>query len=83
MRALSLAGTVLSGASTSACGGESTDGPTTVVQTPTIMVSATSTAAASRGTSSTIQVTVARAGGYLGDIALSATGVPTGVTAPA
>lgn len=81
MRALSLAGTVLSGASTSACGGESTDGPTTVVQTPTIMVSATSTAAASRGTSSTIQVTVARAGGYLGDIALSATGVPTGVTA--
>ena len=81
LRALSFAGTVLSIASTSACGGGTTDGPTTVVQTPTITVSATSTAAASRGASSAIQVTVARAGGYLGDIALSTTGMPIGVTA--
>lgn len=51
-------------------------------QTPTITVAATTASAtAARGSSASYPITVGRGGGFTGAVALTATGVPTGVTA--
>lgn len=62
------------------CGAESKPNPIDPF-TPSIVVAVGSTLSAVRGNSSATTVTVSRNGGYSGTITLSASGVPTGVTA--
>ncbi|HEY2389769.1 MAG TPA: glycoside hydrolase family 6 protein [Candidatus Angelobacter sp.] len=52
----------------------------TTVQTPNFTLSATS-AAVTRGSTGTSTITVTPSGGFTGSVALSASGLPTGVTA--
>ena len=64
-----------------ACGGGGSD-VTPPVSTPSITVSVGSTTVtATPGTSATVPITVTRAGGATGDIALAAEGLPANVTA--
>ncbi len=64
-----------------ACGGSADSGTVVIPPTPVITLSAnTSAVTVTAGTSTTTTLTVARSGGFTGDVALAATGVPTGVT---
>ncbi|MBL0169478.1 MAG: hypothetical protein IPP90_01955 [Gemmatimonadaceae bacterium] len=61
------------------CGGG--DGPVTPAPTPAIAVAVGSSLSAVRGASGNATVTVTRSGGYAGTITLTASGMPSGVTA--
>ena len=68
--------------SLAALGACSDDDGGTAPPTQTISVAtSTSTVSAARGASATVPITVTRGGGYTGTVALSATGLPSGVTA--
>ena len=65
-----------------ACSSSTDSGTVVIPPTPVITLSAnTSAVTVTAGTSTTTTLTVARSGGFTGDVALAATGVPTGVTA--
>jgi hypothetical protein len=73
----------------SACGGGGSDtpgGPTTPGgggATPVVTVAlGASTASITQGATTNVTVTVSRAGGFAGEVTVSATGLPAGVTAP-
>jgi hypothetical protein len=66
-----------------ACGGGSNDSPspTPVAPTPAITVVASSNSTIARGASGSVSILLTRSGGYTGAISLSASGLPSGVTA--
>ncbi len=64
-----------------ACSSSTDSGTVVIPPTPVITLSAnTSAVTVTAGTSTTTTLTVARSGGFTGDVALAATGVPAGVT---
>jgi hypothetical protein len=72
---------VLSAVLLGGCGGSGSDGGTNTGPSPSIAIVLSSAAlSVVQGTSGNVTVTLTRSGGFTGDVALSISGLPTGVT---
>ncbi|HEV8445731.1 MAG TPA: hypothetical protein VGQ44_02880 [Gemmatimonadaceae bacterium] len=74
-----LAAAVLGAILFEGCGGDDNGGTTTLTPAISITLSASSLSVV-QGTTGTVTVTLARTGGFSGDVAIGVTGLPTGVT---